>query len=129
MQTFSATSSPVVQPFGSAEEAWFWSQKPQSDSPPITRPCDPMQLFMMVERLYRQRHLTLDHLHVMRFYGQRQKRPNPGLRQEKRAHFLWVDAMRRLHAVFEKNGVVKSHFQRALIDLSLERAMKGHDHA
>lgn len=116
------------EPFRSAEEVWFWCAGP-SQPCAIPRPCTPGDVLGVIAGLYRQRRLSIDHLHVIRFYGARQRRPDPMRRQERRAHGLWVDAMRRLHDAFEQRGIVYSHIRRVLIDLSLERAMKDSNHA
>lgn len=125
MSTLHPASTP--QAFRSAEEAWFWCVRPVRSV--IPRPCVPYELMRLIDGLYRQRLLTIDHLHVMRFYGARQRRPDWAVRAERRAHGVWVDAMRHLHDAFERRGIVQTRLRRALIDFSLERAMKDIAHA
>ncbi len=112
------------EPFRSAEEAWFWLMNPKGVVFTVPRPCLPNDLLKIVERLYRQRHLSMDHIRVMRFYGQRQARPNPDRAQERHAHYVWRDALARLQTALEMSGYVHAAIQRAVIDFSLERAMK-----
>lgn len=112
------------EPFRTAEEAWFWLMNPGGVVLTISRPCLPFDVIKIVEKLYRQRHLSMDHIRVLRFYGQRQSRPNPDRAQERHAHYVWRDALARLSAVLEQHGFVHAAFSRAVIDFSLERAMK-----
>ena len=66
----------------------------------------------------------MDHLRVLVFYGTRQARPDPSRFAERRSFYLWQQAMRVLGDTLEQQGVVRSVFQRAVIDFSLEKAMK-----
>lgn len=120
-------SSPLTtkpEAFRSAEEAWFWLMNPAGVTLTIPRPCLPFDVIKIVEKLYRQRQLTMDHIRVLRFYGQRQARPNPDRTQERHAHYVWRDALQRLGNALEQAGYVQTALKRAVIDFSLERAMK-----
>lgn len=104
-------------PFASAEEAWFWfiqAHMARSEGARIVaglglgcRPCEPVDVLAVVERLYRARRLLMDHVLVLRFYGRRQMAPDPQRAKEMRAHSLWQEAMERLEDVLIAKGVVK----------------------
>ena len=86
-------------PFKSAEEAWFWfiqAQTARNEGAKIMagagltpRPCEPVDIIKNLERLYRDRHITMDHVMILRHYGQRQMSPDPRRAKEIRAYDLW----------------------------------------
>lgn len=103
--------------FHSAEEAWFWfiaAQGAKNDGARVTagqgslsRPCEPSDIFQVVNRLYRQRRLLMDHLLVLRHYGKRHMAPDPRRVKEARANLLWREALSRIEVVLERKGIVK----------------------
>lgn len=104
-------------PFDTVEEAWFWfvaAQQARVDGARITagqalveRPCEPLDILRILDSLYRQRTLTMDHLMVLRFYGRRNMAPDPRRVKEARASALWRQAMDRLESVFESKGILR----------------------
>lgn len=106
-----------TEPFGSAEEAWFWfiqAQAARNDGARfvmgqglVPRPCEPIDILKVLDRLYRQRRLVMDHLLVLRHYGRRQMAPDPCRAKEMRAHELWREALERMEAVMERKGIVR----------------------
>jgi len=108
---------PLPIPFGSAEEAWFWFMQNhearcagariragQGDMP---RPCEPIDVLRVLDRLYRQRRLVRDHLAVLAHYGRRLMAPDPRRRREQRARGLWDEALSRLEPVLRGKGIVQ----------------------
>lgn len=103
-------------PFSCAAEAWFWflqAQQAREDGARITagsgivsRPCEPVDIYRVVDRLYRQRRLVMDHLLVLRHYGRRLMPPDPRRAKEIRAHALWVEAMARIEDSLIAKGIV-----------------------
>ena len=103
-------------PFTTTEEAWLWfilAQEAKTDGARIVaglsmspRPCEPADILTCVERLYRNRRLTMDHLLVLRHYGKRQLPPDVARVKEARAHALWREALDRLEPVLVKKGIV-----------------------
>jgi len=84
----SGTESDIkTVPFESAQEAWFWfinAQQARNDGArfvagcsKIPRPCEPLDILKIVDRLHRTRRLQRDHLLVLRHYGRRQMAPDP----------------------------------------------------
>ncbi|CAO3447982.1 hypothetical protein [Azospirillum argentinense] len=115
--TFMVLSDAVGEPFGSAEEAWFWSVQAQDAKAAgariaagrglIQRPCEPGDVLCAVDRLYRRRLLIRDHLHVLVHYGRRLMAPDPERYREQRAHTLWREAFDRLRPVLREKGIVQ----------------------
>lgn len=105
-------------PFDSAEAAWFWfvqAQMARAEGAQIKsgaglyqRPCEPVDICREVERLYRGRRLVIDHIKVLKHYGVRLMSPDPRRAKEKRAHFIWMEAMERLEEALVFKGIVKT---------------------
>lgn len=103
-------------PFDSAEECWFWfiqAQKAREDGARfsfgqglVPRPCEPTDILKILNDLYRSRRLLMDHLRVLRFYGDRQMSPDPRRVKEQRAHTLWCEALDRLEPVLIRKGIL-----------------------
>ena len=110
-------------PFDSAEEAWFWfinAQDAKNDGAKYVagaglykRPCEPVEILNVLDRLYRKRRLQRDHLLVLRHYGRRHIAPDRYRAQEVRAYHLWKEAMGRIEDVLIAKGIVarRSHFE------------------
>lgn len=106
-----------IVPFQSAEEAWFWfisAQEARQDGARyaagqalIPRPCEPLDILKIVDRLYRHRRLIRDHLLVLRYYGRRHMAPDRGRVREMRAYKIWMEAMARMESVLECKGIVE----------------------
>ena len=108
-------------PFKSAEEAWFWfiqAQTARNEGAKITagaglyqRPCEPVDIIKTLERLYRARTITMDHVMVLRHYGQRLLSPDPRRPKEIRAYAIWREALLKLEdALVVKRIVVRPHW-------------------
>lgn len=114
-------------PFASVEEAWFWfvqaNAARQAGARIVKgigcqqRPCEPVDILTVLERLYRSRRLMMDHIRVLHFYGVRMVAPDPYRTKEIRAHKIWSEALERLEDVLMAKGIVQKTFQQ-----SLERA-------
>ena len=104
-------------PFGSAEEAWFWSVQAQearaegarcvAGRGQVQRPCEPFDVMRAVDRLYRQRCLVRDHLHVLVHYGRRSMPPDPDRFREQRASVLWREAFDHIGPLLRDKGIVQ----------------------
>lgn len=105
-------------PFKDAEEAWFWfvaAQEARVDGARFSagaglypRPCEPLDILKVLDRLVRTRRLVRDHLLVLRHYGRRRLPPDPYRAKEARAYQLWHEAMERIGLVLEKKGIVEA---------------------
>lgn len=112
------TDDAEVLPFESVDQAWFWfiqAQQARVDGARLTqglgmipRPCQPLDILQVLDRLYRQRELTMDHLMVLRHYGRRLMPPDPRRPKEIKSWRLWTEAMARMAPIFEKKGIIKS---------------------
>lgn len=104
-------------PFDNAEEAWFWfiaAQQARLDGAKfiagqalVPRPCEPLDILKILDRLYRNRRLLRDHLLVLRHYGRRYMAPDPGRVKEARAAVLWAQALERMGEVMMRKNIVR----------------------
>lgn len=104
-------------PFDSAEAAWFWfilanearlaGARVRAGQGLYTRPCEPLDILRVTDRLHRQRRLLRDHLLVLAHYGRRQMAPDPHSRREARDHTLWREAFMALAPVLRAKGIVR----------------------
>ncbi len=127
------TTDNKTQPFECAEEAWFWfilAQDAKNDGARVTagaglipRPCEPADIFNVLNQLHRGRRLLMEHLLVLRHYGRRQMAPDPRRVKEVRAFHLWQEAMERMEPLLVRKGIVKPNF------LSVPRPSKFWAHA
>lgn len=109
-----------IVPFANAEEAWFWfiaaqeanqdGARPVAGKGLVPRPCEPVDILRVMDRLYRNRRLLRDHLLVLRHYGRRRMPPDRRRVKELRAHTLWREALGRMQSVFEHKGIVAKSF-------------------
>jgi hypothetical protein len=110
-------AQPAGIPFATSEEAWFWfiqaneakaaGARVSAGLALVQRPCEPVDLLRVVDRLYRQRALIRDHLHVLAHYGRRSSAPDPRCRREERACTLWREAFARIDPVLRDKGIVQ----------------------
>lgn len=104
-------------PFANAEEAWFWfmaAQAAKNDGARIVagqgavkRPCEPGDILQALNRLYRQRRLQMDHIRVLKHYGERHMPPDHRRPRELRAYLIWSEALERLEDLLEAKGIVQ----------------------
>lgn len=117
---FTPKNQPAVDavPFDTAEDAWFWflqAQEARNEGARFTaglslipRACEPSDILKVVDRLYRNRRLVMDHILVLRHYGKRQLAPDPRRVKEVRAFALWKEALERIEPVLVRKGIVRS---------------------
>lgn len=108
--------SDTPQAFETAEEAWFWfinAMQARHDGARIVaglgralRPCEPVDIYKAIDRLYRTRRLLIDHLKVMRHYGMRGVRPDHTRIREALSAKLWDEAMDRLAQSLKLKGII-----------------------
>ncbi|MCD8520260.1 MAG: hypothetical protein LRY57_03010 [Alphaproteobacteria bacterium] len=72
-----------------------------------SRPCEPADILQTLNRLYRQRRLQMDHIRVLKHYGERHMAPDPRRPREIRAYLIWAEALERLEALLESKGIVR----------------------
>ena len=108
-------------PFKNAEEAWFWfiqAQTARNEGAKIIagagltpRPCEPVDIIKCLERLYKNRCVTMDHVMVLRHYGRQLMAPNLRHKKETRAYYLWHEALDKLEDMLvSKRIVVRPHW-------------------
>lgn len=104
-------------PFRDAEEAWFWfiqAQQARIDGARfatgqglVPRPCEPIDILKVLDQLYRQRRLLMEHFLVLRHYGRRMMPPDPRRVKEGKAFKLWREAMDRMEPVLVRKGIIE----------------------
>lgn len=107
-----------AEPFTDSEQAWFWfvqCRGAQLDGARVAagmsatpRPCEPLDVLAVVDRLYRQRRLLPEHLRVLADYGRSLLAPDPHAASpgELRAAHLWQEAFAALDPVLRDKGIV-----------------------
>lgn len=108
---------PSAQPFRHAEEAWFWfvqARSAQIEGARVTaglarlpRPCEPLDILAVVDRLYRRRRLLRQHLDVLADYGRQCLRPDGRKPGQARAARLWDEALDELTPALRRKGIVE----------------------
>ena len=103
-------------PFVTPAEAWFWFMQCHAarqagarvgkNRGGVARPCEPIDVIRVVDRLFRQRRLLRDHICVLAHYGRRLMPPDPGRSREQRAHELWAEALDRMDPVMRRKGII-----------------------
>jgi hypothetical protein len=71
------------------------------------RPCDPDDIVKVLDRLYRQRKITLEHARILRIWGERGKEPSPTVPQERGDYRLWSEAVGLLESPLQVKGIIK----------------------
>lgn len=103
-------------PFHHEEEVWFWfmganqarldgAARMSGQGGPV-RPCEPVDILRILDRLYRSRHLSLEHFRILRHYGERLSAPDKWKPREARAAIFWREAMSALREVFIQKGII-----------------------
>ncbi|PZW50435.1 hypothetical protein C8P66_102123 [Humitalea rosea] len=103
-------------PFHSSEEAWFWTMsaltarrdgaRVAAGRGEVLRPCEPDDVILVLDRLYRQRRIQLAHVRVMRVWGERHTVPDARFAPERGDAKLWTEAMQRLDWPLRIKGIV-----------------------
>ena len=103
-------------PFIDPADAWFWfmrchavrqdGAKTGKGLGSLPRPCEPIDIIRVVDRLFRQRRLLRDHICVLAHYGRRSMPPDPNRPREQRAYGLWTEALERIEPVMRRKGIL-----------------------
>lgn len=113
------------QPFDTVEECWFWTmsslmaRRDGTGRPipsPIKRPCDPDDVVKVLDRLYRQRKIDLQHARILRIWGERGIAPNPRFASERGDLRIWVEAITALYPPLRQKGIVAQERPKAVND-------------
>ena len=106
----------TVQPFVSAEAAWFWTMaalvarhdgaRCTANQGEVERPCEPDDVVKCLDGLYRRRRIDLVHARILRIWGERQTAPDPKRPGERSDSRLWREALERLEWRLRVKGIV-----------------------
>jgi hypothetical protein len=105
-----------VQPFRTAEEAWFWTMaalrarregaRYTANRGLVSRPCEPDDVVRCLDALYQRRRIDLVHARILRVWGERRLAPNPAYATERCDFRLWREALARLEWALRVKGIV-----------------------
>lgn len=111
------SGSQTAQPFRHAEEAWFWfvqCRSAQTEGARVSagmarvpRPCEPVDILAVVDRLYRRRRLLRPHLEVLADYGRQCLRPDGRRPGQARAARLWDEALGEMTPALRRKGILE----------------------
>ncbi len=99
--------------FTSPADAWFWAihalharrEGARGGGASIPRPCDPDDILLCLDGLYRNRRIDLSHARVLRIWGARRVRPDRA-RAGATDYTLWREAMDRMEPILRQKGIV-----------------------
>jgi hypothetical protein len=102
-------------PFRTAAEAWFWTMgalRARRESSGlgtggVRRPCDPDDVVMCLDRLYRAGRIDLRHARILRIWGERQLAPDGHHHAERDEARVWNEALTRLEWPLRVKGIIK----------------------
>jgi hypothetical protein len=105
----------MTRPFSSPAAAWFWAMRGLqarrdgaawgvSNKAPAGAEID--DVVKVLDRLYRQRRITLEHARILRIYGERGTAPNESATAERNDARLWREAMERMELPLQCKGIV-----------------------
>lgn len=101
-----------AEPFRSASAAWFWTMRmllARQDGAGAAfgaggaRVCEPDDVVKCLDRLYRQRRISLQHAKVLREWGERGCAPTDPRSHDSR---MWKEAMAALDMPLRNRGIV-----------------------
>lgn len=103
-------------PFSCAQEAWFWfmdAYTARCDGAQIVagsglynRPCDPLDILNIVQRLYKRGSLNDNHIKALRRFGAQGLMPDASQKSERASAAFWEDAMVHLSFAFQQKGII-----------------------
>lgn len=101
-----------AQPFRTAEGAWRWAfrallaRQDGAGAPTgigrSNRPCEPDDVVKVLDSLYRERRITLDHARALRVYAERDEPPHPRSGDGR----LWHEALAAMEPKLRAKGIV-----------------------
>jgi hypothetical protein len=103
-----------AEPFASSEQAWFWTMaalraRHEGASRPggsVPRPCEPDDVILCLDSLYRRKRIDLGHARVLRVWGERGAAPDARVAAERIEARLWGEAMDLLDWPLRVRGIV-----------------------
>ena len=105
----------AVDPFETAEQAWFWfirAQKARRDGQRfdggggMVRPCEADDIYLVALNLVRSGELRVMHLRTLLDFGGRERAPDARVRAESAAARLWDEALDRMTTVLRRKGIL-----------------------
>ena len=105
----------TTEKFQSAEQLWFWflySKSVQNDvlrrrGTQTRRPCEILDVEMLITKLYLCGKLTDNELSVMKKFGDKRRAPHQHIWAENHAVVIWEHAMNILNTAAQKRGWIE----------------------
>ena len=104
------------EPFRTPEEAWFWTMSAltarreggrySATKGLVKRPCDPDDVVLCLDGLYRGKRIDLVHARILRAWGERGMAPDPTYAGERSDYRYWREALDRLEWPLRVKGIV-----------------------
>lgn len=91
--------------FASAQEAWLWFMSNPRGG--LATQITAEAILQCIDRLYKNRRLTPDHLQVLRHYGLRGKAPDLRMKREARGGSLWSQALSIIEPSLIRKHIVR----------------------
>lgn len=120
-QTPRVNSGDLGEAFCNAEEAWLWTMaaltaraEGSCSAPKFgkkARPCEPDDVIMCLDALYKARRINLAHARILRIWGTRRSAPDPAVPLERADSRIWDEALRALEWPLRMKGIVADHPQ------------------
>lgn len=98
--------SAVRPPFSSAADAWFWAMSCFIASRGGGVAGGAEEVMKCLDRLYRQRRIELQHVRILRIWGERRVAPNLRFQNEQADARLWREVINKLDAPLRQRGLV-----------------------
>lgn len=105
--------SRLITPFASVADAWIWTMQALlarrdgarigANRGAVARPCEPDDIVLCLDRLYRRRVVELAHARVLRIHGERGCPPPEGSGEAR----LWNEAMAAMDKPLRLKGIVR----------------------
>ena len=120
-----------TEPFRNAEQAWLWTMaallaRHAGASRPgggVPRPCEPDDVILCLDGLYRRKRIDLAHARVLRTWGERGMPPDGRLPAERREARLWAEAMDLLDWPLRVRGIIADVY--ASRKIVIDKAVSG----
>ncbi len=108
-------NEPKLAKFHSAEQLWFWFLYNKSVQNSIIRTqinstnrvCVPLDIEIMITKLYLSGRLSDEQLNVMKTFGDKKRAPHQYIWRENRAAALWASAMETIGCAAKQRGWIE----------------------
>jgi len=94
--------------FNNATAAWFWFNENRHAPPSDNGVVQPVDILNALNRVFERNAINMDHVLVLKKYGERGSAPDPRFKEEGRDMELWFQALGFLETELVKIGLVRT---------------------